>query len=135
MRRLIVHSFTISLAIGVLLLSCSSAEETLEGEWSGRVLCRCQGETMIDDGLEGDLHFSFARDGSFRTWMDPKVEGAWGVNGEYRIEGDSLIWKHDVVNSTWSGARLLVMTPDSMVWEESPEKGCICTSRLQRQSR
>lgn len=87
---------------------------------------------MIDDGLEGELHFMFRRDGTFRTWMDPKEEGAWGVNGVYRVEGDSLIWKHDFVNSTWGGARIILMTKDSMMLEESPEKGCICTSHLRR---
>jgi hypothetical protein len=131
MPRLIVHGFTISLAVP--WLSCSSPEGKLDGEWSGRSVCRCQGETMIDDGLDGELHFEFRRDGTFRTWMDPNVEGAWGVNGVYRVESDSLIWKHDLVNSTWGGARILMMTKDSIVFEESPEKGCICTSHLRRE--
>ncbi|GEM_PF-2536979 len=134
MPRLIVHSYTISLAVGALLLSCSLADQGLDGEWSGRMLCTCQGETNIDDRQEGELHFEFRRDGSFRTWMDPKVEGAWGVNGVYQITGDSLLWKHDVGGSTWDGAKILLMTPDSLVLEETPETGCVCASHLHREN-
>ena len=133
MPRLIVHGFTISLALSAALLSCSAGEEELDGSWSGPMLCRCQGDTNIDDGQEGELHFEFWRDGSYRTWMDPKVEGAWGVNGAYRVEMDSLFFKKDLLDSTWLGARVLLMTQDSLVVEESPEKGCICTSHLHRE--
>lgn len=135
MPRVIVHAFTISLALTAVLLSCTAREEELDGRWSGHMHCRCQGDTYIDDGYEGELHFEFWRDGTYRTWMDPKVEGAWGVNGVYRVEKDSLFFKKDNLDSTWLGARILLMTQDSLMIEESPEKGCICTSRLHREKR
>lgn len=126
-----VHSYTLSLA--ALVVSCSPPEGQLDGEWSGRMFCRCQGDTNIDDGYEGELHLEFWRDGTYRTWMDPEVEGAWAVNGVYRLEGDSLRFRKDGLDSTWLGASILLMTQDSMVIEESPEKGCICTSHLHRE--
>jgi hypothetical protein len=64
--------------------------------------------------------------------MDPKSDHAWGMKGVFRVEGDSLTWKHHA-STIWSSARILMMSPDSMVIEESPEKGCICTSHLRRE--
>lgn len=130
MPRLIVHGFTLSLGVGVLF-SCSSADAVLDGEWSGRMVCRCQGQTMIDDGFEGTAHFEFSPGGVVRTWMDPKEEGAWSKDGMYQVDGDTLRVKHETA-SEWTSAWIVTMTRDSLVLEETPEKGCLCTSRLYR---
>jgi len=115
------------------LMSCSSPQGDLEGIWSGRTTCSCQEETMTDDGVEGEVHFEFWRDGTFQTWMDPKEEGAWGMDGEYRVEGDTLKVKHQAAR-TWNNARILMMTADSIVYEEVPRNGCICTSWIHRET-
>lgn len=86
---------------------------------------------MIDDGLEGSAHFEFGPNGVVRTWMDPKEKGAWSKDGVYKVDGDTLRMRHETA-SEWTSARILVMTTDSLVIEEVPEKGCLCTSRLHR---
>lgn len=117
------------ITVGVVLIACSGHKEPLEGVWSGEMHCTCTGETILDDDFAGKTNFEFWTDGRYRTWMDPNVEGAWSMDGTYRIIGDTLHFKQAGMD-VWMGARIVMMNIDRMIIEQSPEDGCICTSQL-----
>ncbi len=87
---------------------------------------------MIDDGFQGTTHFQFGANGVVQTWMDPKEEGAWSKDGVYQVNGDTLRVRHETA-SDWTSARIVSMSADSMILEETPERGCECTTRLYRE--